>query len=277
MMKCTCLALFLCAIVWPDGAVFAGAWTQKEKGYYLKVGTNYLNSTGDIDAGGSRIQKAGMGELRDLNFSTYLEYGIRDRLTLVASTPYKRLSDNRTFANGIAKERRSGFGDVEVRMRWLMVDRGPTVASIAVGGKVPLWYGDDPNSRVPLSSKKVDVDVRFLMGRSLYPFPGYMTGEAGFRARGGVFSNEVFYTLEGGVTLDRFLFKGFVSGIRTFGPCEVVGEVGLIGDQNVTKLSPGVIYRLHDRAEVSLELIYIASGCNTTAGSTLSFGMAFKK
>ena len=27
-------------------AAFAGAWTQKKGGYYLKVGAGYLNSTG---------------------------------------------------------------------------------------------------------------------------------------------------------------------------------------------------------------------------------------
>ena len=72
-------------------AAFAGAWTQNKGGYYFKVGASYLNSTIDIDANGEQIQKANMGELRDLNYSTYLEYGLLDRLTLVSSIPYKRL------------------------------------------------------------------------------------------------------------------------------------------------------------------------------------------
>ena len=52
---------------------FAGAWTQKKEGYYFKVGAGYSNSTKDIDASGKQIQKANMGELRNLNYSVYLE------------------------------------------------------------------------------------------------------------------------------------------------------------------------------------------------------------
>ena len=261
---------------------FAGAWTQNRGGYYFKIGASYLNSTIDIDANGKQIQKANMGELRDLNYSTYLEYGLLDRLTLVSSVPYKRLRDTRTLRDlnevitGTALERRWGFGDMEMRLRWLLADK-PVVASIAVGGKIPLWYDDDPNTRVPLSSKKVDADVRLLLGQSLYPLPIYATGEAGYRIRGGDISNEWFYALEAGITVERFLFKGYLAGIRTFGTCNPVGEVELIGDQNILKLSPGLIYRLTNWMELSVEMIHIAAGCNTTAGNTFLFGMAFKR
>ena len=263
-------------------AAFAGAWTQNRGGYYFKVGASYLNSTIDIDANGKQIQKANMGELRDLNYSTYLEYGLLDRLTLVSFVPYKRLQDTRTLRDlnlvvtGTALERRWGFGDMEMRLRWLLTDK-PIVASIAVGGKIPLWYEEDPNTRVPLSSKKVDADVRILLGQSLYPLPIYVTGEVGYRIRGGDFSNEVFYALEAGITVGRFLFKGYLSGIRTLGTCNPVGEVELIGDQSILKLSPGLIYRLTDWLELSVDMIHIAAGCNTTAGNTFLFGIAFKR
>ena len=263
-------------------AAFAGAWTQNRGGYYFKVGASYLNSTIDIDANGKQIQKANMGELRDLNYSTYLEYGLLDRLTLVSSVPYKRLQDTRTLRDlnsvitGTALERRWGFGDMEMRLRWLLTDK-PVVASIAVGGKIPLWYEEDPNTRVPLSSKKADADVRILLGQSLYPLPIYVTGEIGYRIRGGDFSNEGFYALEAGITVGQFLFKGYLSGIRTFGTCNPVEEVGLIADQSVLKLSPGLIYRLTDWMELSVEMLHIAAGCNTTAGNTFLFGIAFKR
>ena len=104
-----------------------------------------------------------------------------------------------------------------------------------------------------------------------------MTGEVGYRIRGGDFSNEGFYALEAGITVGRFLFKGYLSGIRTFGTCNPVEEVGLIADQNILKLSPGLIYRLTDWMELSVEMLHIAAGCNTTAGNTFLFGIAFKR
>ncbi|MDE2999123.1 MAG: hypothetical protein OXU79_08605 [Gemmatimonadota bacterium] len=255
---------------------FGGAWTQKKGGYYLKLSGGYLNTTQDINAAGDRVRKDGEGELRDINCTGYLEYGIYDDLTLVATAPYKNMKDTRTFQTGTALERRWGFGDVEVRLRRLMWNRD-FVASVAAGGKIPTWYEDDESTRVPLSSKKIDGDARLLIGKSLYPLPGYVTGELGYRLRGGTFSNEWFYTLEAGFTYDRILIKGFISGIRTFGDCEPGDEVDLIGDQNILKIAPGVIYKLNSRVELSLDLIHVASGCNTTAGNTFFVGVALKR
>ena len=76
---------------------WAGAWTQKQGGYYLKLAANSLEAHSDFDADGKRVTKPAMGELQDFNIAAYLEYGLRDRLTLVAATPYKRLSDKRTL------------------------------------------------------------------------------------------------------------------------------------------------------------------------------------
>ena len=257
---------------------FGGAWTQQAGGYYLKLQTGYLNSTEDLDANGDRGPKGLLGgSFKDVNYSAYVEYGLIEGTTLVATLPYKRLDDEHTFASGTAREKRSGFGDLELRLRQ-RIREGPVVLSVAVGGKIPLWYEDDPETRVPLSSRKVDFDGRFLVGRSLYPLlPGYVTGEAGFRLRGGDFSHEGFYGVEGGVFLGPLLVKATLSGILTTGDCVSSQEVKLIGDQNVLKISPGLIYRFHPRLEFSVDLFHIASGCNTAAGNTLFFAVALKR
>jgi hypothetical protein len=262
--------------LWWSPDVDAGAWTQHKGGYYLKLSSGYLDASEDIDADGERVPKAGAGSLRDFSYSAYVEYGLRDDLTVVASFPYKRLHDERTFVSGITRESRTGFGDAEVRLRQSVLS-APLVVSVAAGGKIPLWNEDDPGTRVPLGSSHADGDFRLLVGKSLYPAPGYVTGEVGYRVRGGSLSNEVFYEFEAGATLKRFLIKGFVSGARTTGDCQPTGEVGLIGDQNVLKISPGLIYNATPGLELSLEVIHIAGGCNTTAGSTFLFGVAFKR
>ena len=154
-------------------AAFAGAWTQNRGGYYFKVGASYLNSTIDIDANGKQIQKANMGELRDLNYSTYLEYGLLDRLTLVSSVPYKRLQDTRTLTRSQFGCYGNGTGAPVGIWRhgdaFALAFRptSPWLHRLPQGGKIPLWYEEDPNTRVPLSSKKVDADVRILLGQSL--------------------------------------------------------------------------------------------------------------
>ena len=73
----------------------AGAWTQPKGGSYFKVVGLAFRSQENLDAGGNRVAKAGRGELLDLSISGYLEYGLHQRLTLVAALPYKRLVDER--------------------------------------------------------------------------------------------------------------------------------------------------------------------------------------
>ena len=85
------LALAHCAICLASTA-YAGAWTQKQGSYYFKLAANSVKAHSDFDANGARVTKPAMGQLQDSNLAAYVEYGLRDRLTLVASTPYKRLT-----------------------------------------------------------------------------------------------------------------------------------------------------------------------------------------
>ena len=268
-------ALFILAILGWAPPAFAGAWTQPQGGHYAKLAVNYLEARSDLDADGNKLSKPRMGRLRDFSVATYIEYGILRRLTLVASAPYKRLTDERTFATGIGTERDANLGDLELRLRYGWRD-APAVFSLAGGVKLPLTYKVRSESNVPLGTGEIDADLRLLVGRSLYPVPAYLTGELGYRLRGGAFSAEWFAALEGGVSWRRLLFKGSVSSVRTLGDCGAMGQAGLIGDQNVLKFSPGLIYNLSDRVEIHGDLFHIAGGCNTTTGNTLSLGVAFK-
>jgi hypothetical protein len=151
------------------------------------------------------------------------------------------------------------------------------VSSLAVGGKIPLGYPVDAGTRVPLGTGEPSGDLRLLLGRSLHPVPGYLTGELGYRIRGGAYSGEFFYLLEAGFTRRRWGLKGYVSGLNTLGDCGALGQEGLIGDQDVLKISPGLSYRLNQRFELEVDLIHIAAGCNTIAGNALTAGVVLKR
>ncbi|MBI2505932.1 MAG: hypothetical protein HYW07_22180 [Candidatus Latescibacteria bacterium] len=257
-------------------AAFAGAWTQDRSGYYLKIAAHHLRAQNHFDSSGMRVPKLGMGELTELGLQAYAEYGLRERLTLVAALPYKHLSDQRRFASGTGREESRGFGDLEIGIRWKLGDR-PLVSSLAVGGKVPLGYRVDAGTRVPLGTGEPSGDMRLLLGRSLHPIPGYFTGEVGYRVRGGAYSDEFFYLLEAGFALRRWALKGYVSGLRTRGACGALGQESLIGDQDILQVSPGLSYRLGRRLDLEVDLIHTAAGCNTTAGSALAAGVVLRR
>lgn len=265
------IAGLLCAPLSASG----GAWTVPQGGYYLKVAANSLATSDVLDSGGTRRRKPGMGRLSDLTVLAYLEYGWRDRLTVVASAPFRKLRERRRFATGVGTETSDGFGDLEFRLRWGL-DSHPVVVAATTGVSVPLGYDIDPNTRVPLGTGKFAADVRLLVGRSLYPRSGYATTEVGYRARAGRFSDEVFWGLEVGFGIGRLLIRGAVTGLHTRGRCGATTVAGLVGDQEIFKIAPGMIYRIGERVEVNADLIHIADGCNTAAGNTLSIGLAVR-
>ena len=116
---------------------------------------DYLDATGDRR---ERVAKPSMEELSDESISAYLEYGLHERLTLVATLPYKRLvyknTEVKEFKSDVLDttitrihpdEVRSGLADLELRLRWRLL-RNPAVVSLALGGKFPLGYDIDQDS-----------------------------------------------------------------------------------------------------------------------------------
>ena len=304
------LAALLLAIA--PTQLHAGAWTQAPGGMYFKIAGLSFRSQDYLDATGERrerVAKPSMEELSDESISAYLEYGLQERLTLVATLPYKRLVYEKTevkeFKSDLLDttitrihpdEVQSGLADLELRLRWRLL-RNPAVVSLALGGKFPLGYDIDQDSigsldagglglglnpvdgadnKVPLGTGERDIDMRLLVGKSLYPLPGYLTSTVGYRKRGGAFSDEFFYGLEAGVTYKRLLVKGVVEGMRTTGDCGAMGQGGLVGDQDILKLAPGLIWSLSKNLEIGVDLFHIAAGCNTAAGTTYAVGLAFK-
>ena len=282
------LAILLAAV---PAQLGAGAWTQAPGGLYLKIAGLSFRSQEYLNAEGKRLdrlEKPSMEELSDRNASLYLEYGVRERLTLVASLPYKRLvhkktevrhfeSLDTTITRIFPDENESGFADLEMRLRWRVL-QDPAVVSVTLGGKLPLGYEMQEESNVPLGTAEIDGDTRLLVGKSLYPLPGYVTSGIGYRRRRGIFSDELLYSFEAGFTYKDLLVKGVAEGVRTFGDCGATGAMGmLIGDQNSLKLAPGVIWSLNERLEIGADLFHIAAGCNTAAGTTWALGLAFKR
>ena len=294
----------------------AGAWTQSPGGLYFKIAglsfrsQDYLDADGDRQA---RVAKPSMEELSDRSISAYLEYGLLERLTLVATLPYKRLvyknTEVKVFKSDVLDttitrihpdEIRTGLADLELRLRWRLL-LNPAAISLVLGGKFPLGYDIDQDSigslgagglglgpspvdgalatdsKVPLGTGEKDIDMRLLVGKSLYPFPGYLTSAVGYRKRGGAFSDEFFYGFEAGVTYKRLLVKGVVEGMRTMGNCGAMGQGGLVGDQDILKVAPGLIWSLSKHLEIGVDLFHIAAGCNTAAGTTYALGLAFKR
>ena len=181
-----------------------------------------------------------------------------------------------------------GLGDLLLSLRTSLVTE-PLAISLQTGVKVPLGYDDQPDNDGPrLGSGDLDGEIHLLVGRSLYPLAAYVSGGVGYRRRGGRLNDEVVYVVEGGYTRGRFLFKAGLDGlINTTAPPDIYGRTVVtplpggggvlpdlvVGDQDVFKVIPAVIYALRPGLSLQVEMIHTLAGKNVLGGSQLSLGV----
>ncbi len=291
-------------MVFLSQVAFAGAWTQKKKGYFLKLSVNYLFTTKEFNHEGKKLdifQERIIYEdtsFRDVNITAYFEYGLFENLTLVANLPFKILTSKRTEIIGggllarIVTIHTEGFSDLSISGRYRLLSK-PVFLSFQGGFKIPLAYNAAPaDDGAPLGTGKLDYEGQLLAGKSLYPLPLYFTAGIGYRKRTGAFHDQVFYATELGYTLGKVLFKATFDGLKsTVAPPDIVGQPVvtplpggggalpniIVGDQDIFKFSPSIIYHFSERFALQGEILHVFAGKNTVAGTTVSLGVILSK
>ena len=177
------------------GSAVAGAWGREPGSGYFKLSYSAFRAVEAFDQNGDTVdleaaREGVTGDFLDLSLSTYVEYGLSNRATIVASLPIKATSNGNT-------PRTVGLGDLWVGIRSPVL-QGPVVLSLSSNVKLPL-YGQTNTTSPSLGTAKIDGDLRVLLGRSFWPLPFYATAEFGHRWRD-AFSNQLFFSFELGST-----------------------------------------------------------------------------
>lgn len=284
------------------GHAHAGAWVQNKNAFYLKLTSSFFSTTEEFDHLGRRRdileeRTAFHGaSFRDINLNLYLEYGWTERLTAVASLPYKGLTSERIvlYGGGLLEHKETlrtfGPGDLTISLRHILGTE-PVVFSVQSGIKLPLGYEMVPASGGPsLGTSKVDAEAHLLVGKSLHPLPLYLTAGLGYRRRGGTLNDEIVYTSEVGFTSGPALFKFNIHGIdNTSEPPDIAGSTVVtplpggggvlpdlvIGDQNALKLNPGLVYSLGNGLALQGDAFHVAAGKNSLSGTSYSLSLVF--
>ncbi len=291
----------------PAQLVYPGAWTQKKSKFFLKMSGHYLYSTSEFNHNANNApifaERPGFenASFQDFSLTTYFEYGISDRLTLISTLPAKFLNSRwdrfiefRDENGNPAKESipespaNSGFADLSIAGRYLLLDRA-VVLSLQGGFKLPLFYDARPdNSGSPLGTSDIDLEALFLIGKSLQSHPLYVTGGIGYRHRTGPLHDELLFNAEIGYQLKRFLIKLNLDGIRnTTTPPDLAGITVVtplpggggvvpsvvVGDQHILKISPAIIFDVSRKLAIQAEVMHIFAGTNTVNGSIYSLGV----
>ena len=264
------LALGTCSAAW------AGAWSQAKGRYYAKVsGIFYSSDQVYNDMGKRDPLGANEDRFESRQGFLYLEYGLLDRLTLVAQMNAGELVFRDTL---VVKWRRTrGTGDVDLGGKYQLVD-DPLVLAPMVSFKLPTGY--DRKHDPSLGTGETDLEFRMLAGRSLYPWPLYVGAESGYRVRGGPYSNQVPYFLEVGVTPHPGVFaKVYLEGRNTLTPDQeesagVVGASVQVSEGDFTKAGFNAAFNAGGPLWVDLLWESIVAGENIGAGMSWGIGLS---
>lgn len=284
--------------------VVSGAWVQKKHGFYFKVSGHYFFTTKEFNHEGRQLdifQERIIYEdtsFRDLNLTAYLEYGLLERFTLVANLPLKTLTSKRVeIIGGGALTRQvtthtQGVSDLALSGRYALLD-GSFMLSYQAGIEIPLGYEAAPgNDGPPLGTGNVDFVNHLLIGKSLFPFPAYLTGGVGYRWRSGAWHDQILFTAEGGYSFGSVLVKVTFDGLKsTVAPPDILGQPvttplpgggGALpniiqGDQDIFKISPTIIVNLTKQIALQGEFLHIYAGKNTVSGTIYSLGLIYTK
>ncbi|MFN8548782.1 MAG: hypothetical protein U0527_12655 [Candidatus Eisenbacteria bacterium] len=256
------------------GSSQAGGWTRERGTFYSRTAANRYQADREFDGRGDRRDLALEGEFRDLNLSTYFEYGLTDRLTAIAATSIKSIRSE----NLVKVVETKGLSDVELALRTALARGTYGVTAVQALVKIPSGY--DPKVELPIGNGEGELDLRGQYGRSLWPvIPGYCGLEVGYRFRGGKPANELRYLAEcgsdlGGGSYVRAKLDG-IRGQRTETIYDSNLNPTLRGSSDVGALDLTAGLKLGTRLAVEAGYTTALYGRTTTAGSTVNVALAW--
>lgn len=171
--------------------VLAGGWVPKQGQAYQKWALNQFQTDTRFNQDG---EAQDMPEFTDTNLSYYFEFGFAPRWAVLGALSYKDLSAD--SVNGDSQDA-SGFGDVDLGLRYALIENRPTVLAAQLLVKLPYLY--DETDTLPRGNGQEDIELRLALGRGLGKF-GYIGLEGGHRWRLEAPSDEWRYQIEYGLS-----------------------------------------------------------------------------
>ena len=212
-----------------------------------------------------------------LEINPYLEYGLRDDLTLVIDAFWRSLRFSDRFGNS----HNAGFADPEIGLRYrLSPPETQTVWSVQGLVKLPVTS----SSGTPeLGNDQTDVEARLLVGRgfSVGTSSGFWNIEGAYRFRSEAPADEIRLDATLGYNLSpRWLVLGqifTIRGLRNGSPIEVRGNPTIDPNFDLYKAQLSVVYRVGPMLRVQAGYLHDLAGRNTGAGGgvLLSFWLSF--
>jgi hypothetical protein len=214
-----------------------------------------------------------LGEIETASLSVWFDYGITDRLALVANVPSVDVSSDGTEGFG-----ENGLQDLTVLLKARLASGGGAVRhglSGAAGVRTPLT-DYDANLPVDIGDGTTDVLLRLVYQLEAGRF--YLSQQVGYDLRGDDAPDGLPLYTEVGYTAGRVTFSGFYSQVTADGGTDI-GDDGFTFPSNgdeYQRLGGKVYARLSDRFGLSASGFTTLDGRNTGDTSGFSAGGSWR-
>lgn len=254
----------------------AGAWTLPESGAQVILNTLYYQATDEFTRGEHRRSFSNDGKFTKLELNPYIEYGLRDDLTLVLNLFARRVE----FSNNFGSDANFGVADPEIALRYrLSAPESLTVWSVQGLIKLPVAA---PHGTPPLGNEQTDVEGRLLVGRSFSIGPrwAYWDLEVAYRFRDEEPADEIRLDATLGVSLtERWLVIGQffgIRGLRNGTPIATHNNPTIDPNFDLYKAQLSVVYTLTKTVRLQVGYLRDLAGRNTGAGQAALFAVWFR-
>lgn len=182
-----------------------GGWVKSKGEGYYKLNQTWVETMGYF-SGGNNYSPRLNSQLFTTSF--YTEHGLGDKFSIEAYLPFyvRHTIEGMIFEDGedlIVEDAAGGFGDVNLGLRTNILSKdfinisgtltlGLPIGKATLGDRNNLFTGDDEFNQLI----RVDASVPFGNRK----IAGYSTIYCGFNNRSGVFSNEIWYGAEAGIS-----------------------------------------------------------------------------
>ncbi|WP_339949236.1 hypothetical protein [uncultured Albimonas sp.] len=224
-----CAALFAASML-PAPDALAGAWTLPEGDGQAILGLVVNNADRTFDGSGTVI---GGGGLDRIEVTGFVEYGLRDDLTLIGQTTLTSRETAPPFASDY-----QGLDYTELGLRQRLAQGERWV--ISGQGSVRLPGATDSRDPAQAGITDVETDLRLLLGRSgkAAGLPAFAELQTGYRVRFDDPPNEIRVDASFGVRPhDDWLLLG-----QSFTTLSDGSARGVFPDSDYVKLQASVVY-----------------------------------
>lgn len=229
-------------------AAFGGAWLLPQGEGQVIVATFFSNSTRAFDAQGHLIP---VPSYQKFELGTYIEYGLTNWLTLVASPSYDRIK------NPPPGQSYNGVGESEVAARVGLYRSDASVVSFQAGLRSP--GGSFADSLGPFEVRRAaSLDVRGLVGRNVVvaTMEGFVEAQAGYRFYAAGQPGEWRIDL----TMGLRPWPQFLMLLQSF--TSIVNGSLQFGHVSWTKLQPSLVYDIAPNWSLQIGGFITVAGVN---------------